>query len=383
MPDSAEIPAPKIPGPEIPVAEIPAIDIAPLFGPASPARDAADRAIFAAASGIGFMTVHGFPGGELLTRPRRAELLRIFALPEAEKAKMLRWNFDPSRPNYYRGWFPLQPAAVSYKEGIDMGPDVARGVEAREVGAHGDGANGGGTHAGAGHDDPPQDRADPLLEATPLPDEATLPGWRAAAARYYRAMEAVGAALMASIARSLALEEQIFDGHFRGGISTLRLIRYPRREATAGVDLSAPEYWVEHRGEKRLIIGREHADSGFVTLLAQDGIEGLQARNHAGQWIDVPPADGMLAVNFGKLLENWTGGIVQATAHRVVAPGQERFSIPFFYEPRADAEIAPLPIPGGEGFAPFLYGDYLWEQATNFVEMAGVKGLRKPRRAAS
>jgi len=338
------------------MTDIPAIDIASLFGPRSAERDAADAAIFAAASGIGFMTVGGFPGAELLRGPRRAELLKLFRLSEAEKAKMLRWNFDASKSNYYRGWFPLQPTAISYKEGIDMGPDVA--------------------HADAAHDP-----TDPLLERTPLPEEAALPGWRDAAARYYRAMEAVGVALMASIARSLGLPDDTFDAHFRGGISTLRLIRYPLREEGAGVDLSAPEYWVTHKGKKRLIIGREHADSGFVTLLAQDGVEGLQAKNHAGEWVDVPPADGMLAVNFGQLLERWTGGVVQATRHRVIAPGQERFSIPFFYEPRADAEIEPLPIVGATAFAPFLYGDYLWDAATNFVEMAGVKGLRKPRRA--
>lgn len=337
---------------------IPAIDIAPLFGTPSPARDAADRKIFEAASGIGFMTVGGFPGAELLTGSRRAELLKIFGLSDADKAKMLRWNFDPSKTNYYRGWFPLQPTAISYKEGIDMGPDVA--------------------HADAAHDP-----SDPLLEKTPLPADADLPGWRAAARRYYHAMEKVGAALMASIARSLKLDEQTFDDHFRGGISTLRLIRYPLRQAGGAVDLSAPDYWVEHRGEKRLIIGREHADSGFVTLLAQDGVEGLQAKNHAGDWLDVPPADGMLAVNFGKLLERWTGGVVQATAHRVIAPDRQRFSIPFFYEPRADAEIAPLPISGGEKFKPFLYGDYLWDAATKFVEMAGVRDLRKPRQVAA
>jgi isopenicillin N synthase-like dioxygenase len=335
---------------------IPAIDIASLFGRQAQARDETDRRIFAAASGIGFMTAGGFPGAELLTGEKRAGLLKIFGLPDAEKAKLLRWNFDPSKPNYYRGWFPLQPTAVSCKEGIDMGPDLA-------------------------HADAPFDPADPLLERTPLPAESDLPGWRAAAARYYLAMEKVGAALMASIARSLGLPETTFDDHFRSGISTLRLIRYPLRQQDAGVDLSGPEYSVMHKGERRLIIGREHADSGFVTLLAQDGVEGLQARNHAGEWIDVPPADGMLAVNFGQLLERWTGGIVQATRHRVIAPKTARFSIPFFYEPRADALIAPLPIEGGGGFAPFLYGDYLWDAATNFVEMAGVKDLRKPRQA--
>lgn len=334
---------------------IPAIEIAPLFGPPSAARGETDRQIFTAASGIGFMTARGFPGAELLTADRRGELLKIFELTDGEKQKLLRWNFDPSRRNYYRGWFPLQPTAVSYKEGIDMGPDIA-------------------------HPDARFADDDPLLERTPLPRESDAPGWRTAVAHYYKSMEKVGAALMASLARSLGLPDDTFDEHFRQGVSTLRLIRYPLREEGAGIDLSGPEYSVTHKGERRLIIGREHADSGFVTLLAQDGVEGLQAKNHAGEWIDVPPADGTLAVNFGQLLERWTGGIVQATRHRVIAPKRARYSIPFFYEPRVDAEIAPLPIKDANGFEPFLYGDYLWESATNFVEMAGLKDLRKPRR---
>ena len=125
---------------------------------------------------------------------------------------------------------------------------------------------------------------------------------------------------MRSIARGLGLPETIFDRYFEHGISTLRLIRYPLRDANAGVDTSGPEFSVVHKGETRTIIGREHANSGFVTLLAQDGVEGLQAKNLAGEWIDVPPANGTLAVNFGQLLERWTGGRVRATRHRVIAP---------------------------------------------------------------
>ncbi|MER9300701.1 isopenicillin N synthase family oxygenase [Mesorhizobium sp. M0621] len=336
--------------------DIETIGIADLFGPPSPARDRTDARIMAAASGMGFMAVRDFPGDDWLTPDRRAQLLRIFSLADTEKQKLLRWNFDRTKKNVYRGWFPLQPTAVSYKEGIDMGPDLAHPARTPASG-------------------------DPLCESTPLPAEDALPGWRAVAADYYRAMEAVGSALMRSIARGLGLPETIFNAYFEHGISTLRLIRYPLRDANAGIDTSGSEFSVVHKGETRTIIGREHADSGFVTLLAQDGVEGLQAKTLAGEWIDVPPANGTLAVNFGQLLERWTGGGVRATRHRVIAPKTTRFSIPFFYEPRVDAEIAPLPLAGTELFEPFLYGDYLWDAATNFVEMSGIKHLRQPRRS--
>jgi isopenicillin N synthase-like dioxygenase len=54
--------------------------------------------------------------------------------------------------------------------------------------------------------------------------------------------------------------------------------------------------------------------------------------------------------------------------------------IPFFYEPAVDAEISPLPLAGVERFEPFLYGDFLWDAATNFVEQKGIRHLREPRR---
>lgn len=335
---------------------IPRIDIAPLFGAPSQARDEVDRAVMEAASGIGFMTVTGFPGAEFLTPERRRDLLKIFALPDAEKQKLWRWNFDKSKPNVYRGWYPLQKGTLSQKEGIDIGPDMAHG--------------------------PGRVRTDdPLLEETPLPPESLVPGWRAAAAAYYRAMEESGAGLMRSLARGLGLDEAVFDAAFEDGVSTLRLTRYPFLPEQ---DAERPaEHFVTHGGERRALIGGAHVDSGFVTLLALDGVEGLQAQEHSGKWVDVPPVEGTLAINFGKLLERWTGGKVRATMHRVIAPDRERFSIPFFYEPGAEAEIVPLPIEGAASFEPFLYGDHVWEVSTNFVELRGVKHLRQPRRGVA
>lgn len=336
---------------------IPRIDIAPLFGPAGTARAATDAAILAAAQGAGFMTIAGLPADCPVDTASRRALLRIFALDDAQKRRLWRQKFASAHANVYRGWFPLQQGAATYKEGIDLGPDIAHGT-ARI------------------------DAADPLREATPLPPEEALPGWRAAASAYFRAMEQLGAALMHALARGLGLPERQFDEAFAGGISTLRLIRYPPRSAASMAGVAEDEMWVEHAGARRYMLGRAHVDSGFVTLLAQDGIAGLQARDAGGAWIDVPPEEGTLAVNFGKLLERWTGGRIRATEHRVIGHGQERCSIPFFYEPRVDARIAPLPLAGAAAFEPFLYGDYLWSTMTKFVEFRGLEGLRPPRALA-
>jgi isopenicillin N synthase-like dioxygenase len=184
-------------------------------------------------------------------------------------------------------------------------------------------------------------------------------------------MERVAAALTAALARGLGVPGQTFSDLFIGGMSALRLLRYPLRPEQALAGIPDDELDVMDRGERRTLIHETHVDFGFVTLLAQNGIGGLQARSADGAWIDVPPVEDTLVVNFGGLIERWSGGRIRATAHRVLASGEERFSIPFFYEPRADAVIAPLPIAGAEDFTPFLYGDYVWASLARYHRLFG------------
>jgi len=336
---------------------IPCIDIEPLFGGRTAQRDRADQAIMAAAADTGFLLVRGLPADLPVDASIRADLLRLFQLPEAEIRKLWRQKFDPRQRNVYRGWFPLQPGFLTSKEGIDLGADIAYGAAVVCEG-------------------------DPLREATPLPPAHLLPGWRETVAAYYLAMEKVSGALMRAIARGLGLPERYFDRAFDRGLSTLRLLRYPLRKDAEHVAESDPGVWVTHRNERHYITGAPHVDSGFLTLLAQDGIAGLQAHHRGGRWVDVPPTEDALAVNFGKVLERWCGSRIKATLHRVIGTGRERLSIPFFYEARADAEIRPLPIAGAPEFEPFLFGDYLWATTTQFVEFKGLEALRKPRRSA-
>ena len=333
---------------------IPSIDVGALFAGNQAARTAVDRAMMAAAADSGFMLIYGLPDDVPMGAAARRELLRLFDLSQEELKPLWRQKFDPAHRNVYRGWFPLQKGFATAKEGIDMGADVAYGISV-------------------------VDATDPLREATPLPAEETLPGWLASVAVYYRGMEKVANALMRSIARGLALPDGYFDACFERGLSTLRLIRYPVRDDLEGTAESDPALWVTHDGERRHLTGKPHVDTGFLTLLAQDGVEGLQARHLSGTWIDVPPNEGCLAVNFGKVLERWCDGRIRATEHRVIGAGRERRSIPFFLEARADAEIAPLPLPGAAQFAPFLFGDYLWATTTKFVEFDGMEHLRRPR----
>jgi isopenicillin N synthase-like dioxygenase len=332
---------------------VPTIDIAPLFGMSGEARDDTDRAILAAAHRVGFLYIVGLPPQMPIGAQSRVELLRIFALDAAAQRRLWRQKFEPGNANVYRGWFPLQPGNVTAKEGIDLGADVLHGREVIR-------------------------KDDPLREATPLPNEASMPGWHAAIARYYGAMEHVCNALMHSIARSLQLPENFFDAAFDRGLSTLRLLRYPPRTGQELAACSETDVWIDFDGQRRHLAGAPHTDSGFVTVLDQDDSGGLQARSAEGRWEDVQPLESALVVNFGQVLERWSGGRIRATEHRVLGSQRERFSIPFFYEARADATIAPLPIDAADSFKPFLFGDYLWERIVRFVEFRGMQALRPP-----
>ena len=317
------------------------IEIGPLFGGSGPERDDVDGAVGAAASTVGVLLISGPAASVPCGAATRESMLRVFGLASAQQRALWRRSYARENEAVYRGWSPRggEVAVDIY----DLGPDIAH--------ARGEASD------------------DPLLGLTPLPALGLLPGWQEAVADYYRAMERVAAALMRSLARWLGLPETVFDAAFAGGISTLRLMRYELAPAaTAG------------RAGPRAAPGRgEHVDSGFVTLLAQHVVGGLQAQMREGEWIEIPALDEAIAVNFGALLERWTSGRVRATPHRVFSAAPTRYSIPFFFEPRADAVIEPLPLPDGVPFEPFSYGDHLWAAIAAFPNFVDIADLRTPR----
>ena len=331
------------------MAMIPVIDMRSLFGEPGMSRDETDSRIADAAQLFGFFCLTGSADLIPTGHDVREQMLRVFRISDDEQRKLWRCFYAAGQSNVYRGWNPRDGEhGVSI---YDLGPDVAYPDVLAAVG----------------------ELDDPLLGATPFPSEETVPGWRAATARYYRAMERLGAVVMRSVARGLGLPELFFDRAFTGGISTLRLMRYEFAESGPvkfdGHDPASPR-----RGE--------HVDSGFVTLLGQHGVAGLSVKARSGEWIDVPPVEDDLVVNFGGVLERWTEGRIRATPHRVVSEGRTRFSIPFFFEPRVDAVISPLPTDWATRFEPFSYGDHLWAAMSKFPNFAGVADLRTPRGTA-
>jgi isopenicillin N synthase-like dioxygenase len=107
-----------------------------------------------------------------------------------------------------------------------------------------------------------------------------------------------------------------------------------------------------------------HTDYGAFTMLSQDSLGGLQVRNSAGEWIDVPPIPGTFVVNIGDLMATWTNDLYTSNLHRAlnVAP-KARISIPFFVYPQGASVIRCLETCQGPGnpprYAPVTAGEYV------------------------
>ena len=77
-------------------------------------------------------------------------------------------------------------------------------------------------------------------------------------------------------------------------------------------------------------------------MLATDGSPGLEVRKRGGGWIAVSAEPGAFVINFGEMMEVWTDGLVRATPHSVVGGKNERISVPLFFNPANDTNVAPL-----------------------------------------
>lgn len=147
---------------------------------------------------------------------------------------------------------------------------------------------------------------------------------------FYANALAAGHTLQKTMAKHLNLDENFFSSTHNGESISLRLLYYPAQDP-------------ESVTEEQLGAGA-HTDYGFLTLLFQDSVGGLQVLNHNDDWQDVEPQENTVVVNSGDLLERWSNGFYRSTLHRV-APrvnGKDRLSIAMFFDPDSPTWVEPL-----------------------------------------
>jgi len=189
----------------------------------------------------------------------------------------------------------------------------------------------------------------------PPPERWPSSAFRGTMCRFYGKALACAHEIQRRMAATLDLPEDHFTRLHTGQNVTLRLLYYPAGERLN--PSASPDPTQMGAGA--------HTDYGFMTLLFQHGVGGLQVIDASDAWIDVPPRDGAVVVNSGDMLERWTNGKYKSTMHRVIAKtgDRDRLSIAIFIDPDSDALIEALPScvsPDNPArFAPITAGAHL------------------------
>ncbi len=257
---------------------------------------------------VGFFQIVGYGGSENQSEVLLDTLREFFARPVGERLLLDNRN-SPQFRGYTRLGKEVTKGRADAREQIDYGPERTA------------------------LESVPEDQPHLKLQG-PNQWPNAYPQLEEKAMEWSALMSSIGAELLSAIAVSLELPADYFDEPFAGTPAWMgKLVHYVGTGAV-------PEAGTQGVGA--------HADYGFVTLLLQDEVGGLEVKPYGqDEWIDVEPIPGALVVNLGEMLEVATDGYLMATIHRVTAPpaGVDRYSVPFFWSPRLDATIGRVPLP--------------------------------------
>ena len=164
----------------------------------------------------------------------------------------------------------------------------------------------------------------PLIADNQWPKE--FPEFQESIMPYYNAVCHLGHQVLSAIAVGLGENSDFFAKRYTSPLGRGQLVYYPKSE-------KADE-------DQQRFGAAAHTDFGVLTLLHQDDNGGLQVFNRSEQWVEAPPILGTFVCNIGDLLNRWTNGYLSSNLHRVInRSGNERFSMPVFFDPDPDAII--------------------------------------------
>ena len=229
-------------------------------------------------------------------------------LPLELKMKMGLKHHNPENSNIYAGYHPFLAGDVSHKEILDT---------MRPMGDFSDWERNGCS----------------LYEETPWTNEFDSEyAWiRETFEGHFKTMHTLALTLIRCFAIGLGKRVDYFDAWFKDECaSMLRGIHYKPRKFDEKSPLSAVE---------RELVTPEHADSGFITLLSTFMYPGLEVEIN-GRYEAIKPEPNAIVVNVGLTLEAISDYRIKATYHRVRDIGKERYSSPFFMDPKFSARVS-------------------------------------------
>lgn len=144
---------------------------------------------------------------------------------------------------------------------------------------------------------------------------------------YQTALISLARTLTKIFALALHLAEDAFDEFVRHPEAGMRIIRYPKQEASR---------------DDQTGIG-SHTDVECFTIVTVDS-PGLEVLSKSGNWIKVQPVTGSFVVNIADCFMRQTNDFFVSTIHRVINEnGKERYSVPFFWGFDRKTVLDPVP----------------------------------------
>ncbi len=292
------------------VQSIPIIDVSSL-GTDSADRPSAIRLIAAAARDWGFFQITGHGVSHRLIGQVSGEAHAFFALPPETKRAVARTR-ETTRGYYDR---ELTKNRRDLKEVFDFGVEP----DARVFG-----------------DEPCSRRSVDGTNRWP----GGRPRFRQTLLEYQRACERLSLQLVGALCAGLGVHDETLVPHFSPTHTGFTRLNYYPLDDPLDPETAAT---VTGLGDMAL---HHHSDAGALTVLLQDEVGGLQVgSDHADgqEWIDVTPTDGALVINIGDMMQIWSNDRYRAALHRVrPITDRPRYSVPFFFNPAYDTEVAPL-----------------------------------------
>ncbi|WP_372738751.1 isopenicillin N synthase family dioxygenase [Neptunomonas sp.] len=299
-------------------SEIPIIDIAALIDGSNPMKVADE--IGYVCENIGLLCIKNHGVDKQLIKDAYAQAQAFFNLPLEQKQQLNIINSGQT----LRGYIPM------YADNVD--PENTRDFkECFDFGLN-------------------ETSISPFFGPNLIPEQPA--SFKETFEQYHDAMMTLSRRLIRAIALSLKLPADYFEKLQKKPITIQRLLHYPPQKGKVTLE--------------EIGIGA-HTDYGFLTILSQDSVGGLQVQNRNGEWVSAPPVEDTFIVNIGDLVQTFTNDRYISTAHRVInTSGKERYSVPFFIDLDFNAEVSVVPTCHNDEnpakYEPYTCGQHKYER---------------------